>query len=110
MQVVVGDPLYRPFARPPNSHAQDAAGEEYVFYRGLLTRQAPDADAAVLKKQLLRLAEEKQSPRLLELLALHCWNLGQAGEAAELFEHAAAIAKSAEDRARLERYRDEARQ
>lgn len=109
MQVVVGDPLYRPFALAPNSRAHDPAGEEYVFYRGLLSRQSPEAEPAVLKKQLLRLAEEKQSPRLIELLALHCWNLGQAGEAAELFEHAAAIATQPAERARLERYRDQAR-
>ncbi len=109
MQVVVGDPLYRPFAVPPNSRAQGDEGEEYVFFRGLVARQEKDADPAVLKKQLLRLAEEKGSPRLLELLALHCWSLGEAGEAAELFEHAAAIATDPNERARLQRYREEAR-
>lgn len=108
MQVVIGDPLYRPFARPPNSRSAAGAGEEYVFYRGLVTRQESGADPAVLKTQLLRLAEEKGSARLLELLALYCWGLGEAGEAAALFEHAAAISTDQEEQARLRLYLEQA--
>lgn len=109
MQVVIGDPLYRPFARPPASHAEkdNAATEDYAFYRGLVARHAQDADSAVFKKQLLRLAEERASPRLLELLALHCWNTSEPAQAVGLFDHAAAIAEDAGARARLRLYQAE---
>ncbi len=108
MQVVLGDPLYRPFARPPASRTgNDRHSEDYAFFRGLVTRQTEDAKPAELKKQLLSLAEERSSPRLLELLALHCWNTGDPAQAVELFDHAAAICDDKDERTRLRLYQAE---
>ncbi len=108
MQVVVGDPLYRPFAQPPASRpGKNAAEQDYAFYRGLVARQAQDANPADLKKQLLRLAEERSSPHLLELLALHCWNSGEPAQAVDLFDHAATITEDNDERVRLRLYQAE---
>ncbi len=109
MQVVIGDPLYRPFRTVPSLQLGDEGrARDYALFRTLVTRHAEAPDSAEMKKQLLRLAEKRQSPHLLELLALHCWNTGNATEAADLLDHAASIATIPEDRDRLRLYQAEA--
>jgi len=109
MQVVIGDPLYRPFLFPPGSRlGTDSAARDYALFHGLITRYPKDSEAPTLKKQLTRLAETRHSPRLLELLGLFSWQTGSTIEAADLFDHAASLHAAAPDRDRSRLYQAEA--
>lgn len=105
MQIVLGDPLYRPFKNPPGSRlGADGPARDYALYHGLLTRHADDPDTLALKKQLLQLAEKRRSPRLIELLGLLSGQTGLAAESASLLDHAASLyppRSPDHDRARL---------
>jgi uncharacterized protein (TIGR03790 family) len=105
MQVVLGDPLYRPFKKPPGSRlGAEGNARDYAIYHGLVTRYPDEADAPSLKKQLLQAAEKRQSPHLIELLGLLSGQTGLALQSAELFDHAASLyppASPDHDRARL---------
>ena len=98
MSILIGDPLYRPFAHPPGSRlGLDGPARDYALFHGVLTqasnKPSPDSDtaAAALKTRLLRLAEKRGSARLIELLGLYCWQSGDDAEAAALLDHAAAL-------------------
>jgi len=105
MQVVLGDPLYRPFQHPPGSRlGAEGTTRDYALYHGLVTRMPSEAEAPELKRQLIKIAEKRQSPHLIELLGLLSGQSGNAVESADLFDHAASLypSDSADhDRARL---------
>ncbi len=105
MQTAVGDPLYRPFKHPPGSRlGAEGSARDYALYHGLGTRHPEDKDAPALKQQLLKLAEKRQSPLLIELLGLLSGQTGNAMESADLLDHAASLyppGSPDQDRARL---------
>jgi hypothetical protein len=105
MQVVLGDPLYRPFKHPPGTRlGTEGTARDYALYHGLVTRMPTEAEAPELKRQLITIAEKRQSPHLIELLGLLSGQSGNAVESADLFDHAASLYPAASedhDRARL---------
>ncbi len=99
MNVVCGDPLYRPYARGPGSTMGDGRARDYALYQGTALRQ-PSENSRVLKKALTDLAESRSKPHLLELTALLSASEGKVGEAIELLEHAETLYVLAADKVR----------
>jgi len=97
MNVVVGDPLYRPFLHRtlPEDELRD-----YALFQGLVDKHRGDAGPAAFKKAVVELAERKNAPRLLELLALRAGAKGSGSEAASLLQHARSRYTSSQDRLR----------
>lgn len=92
MQVVLGDPLYRPFKKPPGSRlGAEGHARDYALYHGLVSTYPNESDAAKLKSKLLQLAEKRKSPHLIELLGLLSGQTGNALESASLLDHAASL-------------------
>jgi uncharacterized protein (TIGR03790 family) len=108
MTVVIGDPLYRPFKNPLTSRLTDGPARDYALFSGLVQRQAAGEPIAELKKTVLRLAEQRNNPKLIEFLALHAWQTGQSNEAIALFDHAADWYAAEADRSRVRLYQAEA--
>lgn len=108
MNVVLGDPLYRPFAKGAGTKLGQGADRDYALYQGMVRRMAADSDAQI-KASLTDLAEKRRSPRLLELTALFSALEQKHQEAADLLEHAeaAAATQDAASLARLRLYRAE---
>ncbi|MDB6140901.1 MAG: hypothetical protein JWO94_3973 [Verrucomicrobiaceae bacterium] len=96
--VVLGDPLYRPF-----KHASMGTGidRDYSLYKALVSKHADDSDSKGLKADLLKLALTRESPRLLELLALLSSLEGKTGEAVEILEHARSLKAAPADELRM---------
>jgi uncharacterized protein (TIGR03790 family) len=105
MQVVLGDPLYRPFKKPPGSRlGAEGRARDYSLYHGLLAAHPKDDDTPKLKQKLLQLAEKRKSPHLIELLGLLSGQTGLSLESADLLDHAASLYPAAspdQQRARL---------
>lgn len=97
MNVIVGDPLYRPFLHRalPEDDLWD-----YALFQGLADKHRQDKSAAAFKHAVVELAERKKAPRLLELLALWAAAEGSINEASSLLQHARARYGSAQDRLR----------
>jgi uncharacterized protein (TIGR03790 family) len=92
MQVVLGDPLYRPFKKPPGSRlGTEGRSRDYALYHGLVTTYPNDSDAPKLKSKLLQLADKRQSPHLIELLGLLSGQTGDSLESADVLDHAASL-------------------
>jgi hypothetical protein len=99
--VVLGDPLYRPFKENSMGTGTD---RDYSVYKALVNKHATDKEPKELKNELLKLAEKQDSSRLLELLALLSSQDGKVGEAIEVAEHARTLAKEPSERLRLALY------
>ncbi len=99
--VVLGDPLYRPFKQASMGTGSD---RDYSLYKALVKKHAGDGDTRAVKDDLLRLAQSRGSARLLELLALLSSLEGKADEAIEILEHARSLESSPEDRLRMVLY------
>jgi len=100
MNVVCGDPLYRPYAKGPgDAIGEDGHGRDYAIYQGLAIRhqQKPSRE---LKSDLTSLAEERKRPHLLELTALLSASEGKNDEAIGLLEHAATLYPENPDKVR----------
>lgn len=97
MNVVVGDPLYRPFAQR-TLPAEDM--KDYALFQGLVEKHRNDTSPAPLKRAVVDLAERKSAPRLLELLALLAAVDGSPNEAANLLQHARTLYTQPADRLR----------
>ncbi|MBK8092295.1 MAG: TIGR03790 family protein [Verrucomicrobiaceae bacterium] len=106
MNVILGDPLYRPFAKNSGLGLGSEEDRDYLLYRGAARRSPIDPDAAI-KTTITALAEKRKSSRLLELTALLSASQEKYAEAAELLDHAAALTKAPADRLRLNLYRAE---
>lgn len=100
--VVLGDPLYRPFKEAGAMGAD--ADRDYAMYKALVKRHAADASAKELKDELLAQAGKHNSPRLLELLALYSAGQGRLAEAAQVMDHARSVCQEPADRLRLTLY------
>lgn len=103
MNIVLGDPLYRPFAQPRLMMSEDPADLEYALYHDLATRYLTQ-DGKKFRRELLRIAEEKKSPRLLELVALVSAVEGSHGQSSDFLQHAAALYTHPEDKLRCALY------
>ncbi len=101
MNVVLGDPLYRPFA---NSSLQDEALRDYAILRGLAKRHQAEPTPAEFKRAVVAMAEKRHSPRLLESLGMLVAADGQADEAISLLDHARALYTSPTDQLRTQVY------
>ena len=103
MSVVLGDPLYRPFAKPAGGGDKKFA-PDYKALRLAMQRWGKPEDAAALTENLGRAAESLKSPVIYEFLALHA----QAGEkkawpsAEPWFNKALEFSPAAEAKARVQ--------
>jgi hypothetical protein len=100
MNVVCGDPLYRPYARGPGSSMGEGRALDYALYQGT-ARRFPGADSRELKKTLTDMAESRSKPHLLELTAMLSASEGKNIEAIELLEHAETLYLPAADKVRV---------
>lgn len=103
MNVVIGDPLYRPFAKPRVMMSDAPTDLDYALYHDLAVRYLPH-DAKKFRRELLRIAEEKESPRLLELASLISAMDENYGQASDFLQHAAALYEKPEDKLRCSLY------
>jgi hypothetical protein len=101
MNVVLGDPLYRPFA-----HRSMGSDEErdYALYKALVDKHRSDNDSHELKQDLLTLADSRNNPRLLEFLALLAAFEAKISEGADMLEHARSLYSKPEDQLRTVLY------
>lgn len=106
MNVVLGDPLYRPFGKGIGAKLGEGADRDYTLYQGMLQRMAADTDARI-KSAIAELAVKRQSPRLLELTALLSALQSKHPEALDLLEHAESMTRDMADLLRLRLYRAE---
>ena len=103
MSVVIGDPLYRPFAAAPGD-GDKKLDTEYKAIRLAMQRWGKPGDAAELSANLARAAEKMKSADIYEFLALHA----QAGDvkawaaARKWFELAEKTATDPRDKMRLQ--------
>jgi hypothetical protein len=103
MNVVIGDPLYRPFARPRIMMSDSQINLDYAFYHDLAVRFLPH-DGKKFRLELVRVAGQKAAPRLLELASLVSAMDENYGQASDFLQHAAALYQSAEDKLRCTLY------
>lgn len=104
MNVVLGDPLYRPFAHSSMGDDQD---RDYSLLQALAKRHAGDNSTAALKREVLKLGQDRANPHLIELLALLSSQEGKTEEAISLLEHARTLYKDNNDRLRTVLYQAE---
>jgi uncharacterized protein (TIGR03790 family) len=103
MNVVCGDPLYRPYAKGPGSSMGEGRDRDYALYQGTVLRQL-EGDSRKLKQDLTRLAVTRSKPHILELTALLSASEGKNAEAIDLLEHALSLYVIAGDKARAQIY------
>jgi len=106
MNVVLGDPLYRPFGKGIGTKLGEGAARDYALYQGMVRRMAADPDARI-KSALAELAVKRRSPRLLELTALLSALQSKHPEALDLLEHAESLSNNPADLLRQRLYRAE---
>ncbi len=106
MNVVLGDPLYRPFGRGAGGRLGDGTERTYALYQGIVRRMAADTDSEI-KSAIAALAEKRRSPELLEFTALLSALQQKHSEAVDLLEHAEAGTANAAALLRLRLYRAE---
>ena len=99
MNVVIGDPLYRPFAKTRVMMSERALDLDYALYHDLAVRFLPGCGIK-FHQELLRIAEDKDSPRLLELASLVSAMDENYGQASDFLQHAAALYEKPEDKLR----------
>jgi hypothetical protein len=102
MNVVIGDPLYRPFV---NSTLGKADKErDFALLQALAKKHSTDSRTATLKREVLKLGQDRTNPHLIELLALLSSQEGKTDEAIGLLEHARTLYPDADDRLRTVLY------
>ena len=106
MNVVLGDPLYRPFGKTIGTKLGDGPDRDYALYHGMMQRMAGEPDGHI-KTALTEFAEKRQRPRLLELTALLSAMQSKLPQALDLLEHAESTAKEPAELLRLRLYRAE---
>lgn len=106
MNVVLGDPLYRPFGKAIGTKLGDGPDRDYALYHGMMQRLAGEPDGHI-KTALTEFAEKRQRPRLLELTALLASLQSKQPQALDLLEHAESTAKEPAELIRLRLYRAE---
>jgi uncharacterized protein (TIGR03790 family) len=101
MNVVIGDPLYRPFAR---SLMGDAADRDYAIYKGFADKHRDDKDSTEFKQDVLKAGQDRQNPRLIEMLALLASQESKPDQAIELLQHARSLYTEPTDKLRTTLY------
>ncbi|WP_395735432.1 TIGR03790 family protein [Prosthecobacter sp.] len=104
MNIVLGDPLYRPFGKGIGTKLGEGSDRDYALYQGMLLRLAGEPDGHI-KAALTDFAEKRQRPRLLELTALLAALQSKLPQALDLLEHAESTTKDAAELLRLRLYR-----
>lgn len=99
MNVLIGDPLYRPFGKNRENISDDQAALDYALYHDFVQRYLQH-DGKKLRREILRVAVDKKSARLLELVGLLCAIEENFGQAGDFFQHARALYDSDEDKLR----------
>lgn len=103
MNVVCGDPLYRPYAKGPGTSMGEGRDRDYALYQGTSLR-FPGEGSPELKQALTELAVTRNKPHILELTALLSASEGKNAEAIDLLEHALSLYVIATDKARAHLY------
>jgi uncharacterized protein (TIGR03790 family) len=93
MTTVLGDPLYRPFA---NRSLPDESMRDYALLSGLATQHK----GTDFFRQGVKLAEKRNSPRLLELLGLLAGAAGGLEDASNLLQHSRSLYTDKQDQLR----------
>lgn len=101
MNVVLGDPLYRPFAHSSMGDDQD---RDYSLLQALAKRHASDSSTAALKRQVLKIGQDRNNPHIIELLGLLSSQEGKTDEAISMLEHARTLYQDANNRLRTSLY------
>ena len=89
MNVLVGDPLYRPFMRDTKGRKPRAEDADYVVYQEAAKRLALQ-DGKKFRRELMRLAAERKTSSFIEFAGLFSTLEGKFGEAEDFFQHAQA--------------------
>lgn len=106
MNVMLGDPLYRPYGKGLGAKLGEGTERDYALYQGMVQRMAAESDAHV-KTALSDYAVKRQRPLLLELTGLLSALQSRHREAIELLEHAAIVTRDVTEILRLRLYRAE---
>ena len=106
MNVVLGDPLYRPFGKGIGTKLGEGSDRDYALYQGMALRLAGEPDGHI-KTALTEFAEKRKRPRLLELTALLSALQSKLPQAIDLLEHAESTTQDAAELLRLRLYRAE---
>jgi uncharacterized protein (TIGR03790 family) len=101
MNVVLGDPLYRPFA---HSNMGDDQDRDYSLLQALAKRHASDSSTAALKRQVLKIGQDRNNPHIIELLGLLSSQEGKTDEAISMLKHAGTLYQDANNRLRTALY------
>ncbi len=103
MNVLVGDPLYRPFPKGRPDAAKQKQDEDYALYRDL-ARRLLIQDGKKFRRELIQTATERKSPLLLEFAGLYCTLESAFGEAEDFFAHARSLYENSTDQLRCALY------
>lgn len=103
MNVVVGDPLYRPFPKTRQPPAPGGPAADYAAYRDI-ARRLMLQDGKKFRRELVRVAEAGKTARLLEMAGLYSTMEETFGEAEDFFRHARALYPEAADQLRCALY------
>ncbi len=106
MNVVLGDPLYRPFGKGIGAKLGEGTDRDYALYQGMALRLAGEPDGHI-KTALTEFAEKRHRPRLLELTALLSALQSRLPQAIDLLEHAESTTQDPAELLRLRLYRAE---
>jgi len=106
MNVVLGDPLYRPFGKGIGAKLGEGDDRDYALYQGMALRHAGEPDGRI-KTALTEYAEKRHRPHLLELTALLSALQSKLPQAIDLLEHAESTTQDPAELLRLRLYRAE---
>ena len=106
MNVVLGDPLYRPFGKGIGAKLGEGSDRDYALYQGMALRLAGKPDGHI-KTALTEFAGKRKRPRLLEFTALLSALQSKLPQAIDLLEHAESTTQEAAEMLRLRLYRAE---
>ena len=104
MNVVVGDPLYRPYARGLGAALGEGRDRDYAMYQGRSLKSAGEGGEGALKMDLMRIAEQRRNPHMMELIGLLSSQGSHFEDAADLYENAEAWYEAPADKMRMRIY------
>ncbi len=105
MSVVVGDPLYRPYAKGAGARLGEGVDRDYAMFQGMHLGGSSEGDAVATLGRLKTLAVSRGNPHLLELAALLAESHARPTDALKLVESAESMSPLPADQLRLRLYR-----
>lgn len=105
MSVVVGDPLYRPYAKGPGSRLGEGRDRDYALFQGLHLNESSEGDAESMLMRLKGLATSRGNGHLFELAALLADSHERTPDALRMVESAELLASVPSEQLRLRLYR-----